>query len=810
MLGGIYCYDRNNGEWKHYTSSDDKPLLNALCLTLDRTGRLWAGTGGNGVFMYDREKDGFIRKFDVYNGLLNDVVYSLVTDRTGALWGSTNKGLFRIDVESFSVVCYTKQNGLLSDQFNYKSGFLADDGKMFFGGITGFVSFYPENLPKSSSRGRVVLNSLQVNNSEVKVRDKDVPLLDRSIMETSELVIPYSISAFTIGVTEINYSPSMNSDWLCCLEGWDRIWLPLGLPGRVTYSNLPPGTYRFKIKGGDTSFDEELVSLKIIVRPPFWRSLPAFFIYAFLLSCILASVICFIRKRMTEEDRRRRERINEMKEKEIYEAKIGFFANMTHELRTPLSLIKLPLNEIISRTGTSSPEYRNLLTIRANADRLLDLLNQLLDFRKLNLQTDKPCFIHSDVADVVRRTISRFVPSAKIRGIEIIADIPQHLSADADVEMFTKITSNLLNNAMKHSRSFVKVELSQEADTFSMIVSNDGDRIPPEASHKIFTPFFKLDDSSDGFGVGLSLVRSLCELHSGSVSYFEDKDNLTCFEVVLPSVQAGSFNMDKGEEDTGPGPKKDERVLDEGKKVILVVDNDVSFLDYVSRLLDERFQVLKASSGELALEMISETNVDVVISDIVMPGLDGLGLCSRIKEDVRYRKIPVILVSSEAAARSSRVDAMQAGADLVVEKPFRLEWLVAGIDNLIKTEYISSIQPDDEESDFGIIYTKADDGFVKMLVGIIENNLEDVDLDTSRLASMLNMSRATLYRKVSEVLNVTPNDFIRIIRLKRAAELLRRKEYRVSEISYIVGFRSSSYFSKCFSKYYGVLPKDFK
>lgn len=729
------------------------------------------------------------------------------------MWGSTNKGLFRIDPESFSVVCYTKHNGLLSDQFNYKSGYITDDGKLFFGGITGFVSFWPENLPKSSSRGRVVLNSLQVNNNEVKVQDEKIPLLERSIMETDELVIPSGISAFTLGITEINYSPSINSGWLCCLEGWDKIWLPVSFPGRVTYSNLPPGTYRFRIRSGDMSLNDEPVSLKIVVKPPFWRSLTAFCIYFVLILVLAGITVFFISKRMAEDEKIRQEKINEMKEKEIYEAKIGFFANITHELRTPLSLIKLPLNEIIERTGPSSPEYRNLLTIRDNADRLMHLLNQLLDFRKLNLQAHTPCFMHSDVTDVLRQVISRFGPSAKIKGIEIIQDIPPHLYADIDVEMFTKITSNLLNNALKHAESVIRLEMLASGDSFSLIVSNDGDRIPPEAVGRIFTPFFKIDSGTDGFGVGLSLVRSLCELCGGSVTYFESAEFLTCFEVTLPAVHVGSFNLagrSRAEGRASAESRKGPGVLDDGKKVILAVDDDASLLDYVARLLEVRFRVIKASCGEQALEIIADTDVDVIISDIVMPGIDGIALCSRLKEDMRYRNIPVILLSGENAAKSVRAEAMQAGADLVVDKPFRLEWLLAGIDNLLKSDYMSSVQSGSGDAAAETIYTKADDGFVKVLVETIENNLEDVDLDTNKLASMLNMSRITLYRKTSEVLNVTPNDFIRTIRLKKAAGLLRQKEYRVSEIAYIVGFRSSSYFSKCFFKHYGVLPKDFR
>ena len=382
--------------------------------------------------------------------------------------------------------------------------------------------------------------------------------------------------------------------------------------------------------------------------------------------------------------------------------------------------------------------------------------------------------------------------------------------------MFVKMTSNLMNNALKHARTRIVVDLliDDNAQDFLLTVANDGDRIPQELSDEIFTPFFKVEKSSDGFGVGLSLVKMLVELHGGSVRFYENSEPLTCFELCMPVVHAGSFNLDRSREreiEVETRSSRDDSLLDSDKKVILMVDDDVEFLDYISRLLESKFRVIRATNGSQAWDLLEKRSINMIISDIVMPEMDGRTLCTRVKSDLRFRHIPVILLSSETAAPASKSDAYACGADQIVDKPFYYEYLIACISNLLKANYISEAAKfTAEENSDSLVFTKADDGFMNMLIEMIESHIEDVDLDINKLASMMNMSRATLYRKTSEVLRVTPNDFIRTIRLKKAAELLRQKEYRVNEIAYIVGFSSSSYFSKCFYKHFGVLPKDFK
>ena len=813
--GGVFLYDRVTDSWKLYSKDEDGDvsLLNATCLEFDINGRLWLGTMTSGLYIYNSSSDSFKKKFTSSNGLINNMIYSLVKDRSGNIWGSTNKGLFRVDQETLYISTYTKENGLLSDQFNFKSGFLSKSGRMYFGGISGYVSFIPENIPRSSTTGEIMITSLELDNQMVDVREGNKPILLESIMNTKSIDIPHYYSNFGLELSEIKYSHSVKNEYYYILEGWDRMWNPITLPAKVNYSSVPYGKYAFVIKASPYS-DEDILKLGVNLLPPFYMSKIAYALYAFLFLLLLIFLYYVISKKVKDKSIARQKRIDDEKEKEIYEAKISFFSNITHEIRTPLSLIKLPLNDIIEKTSPTSPQYKNLITIRDNSDRLLTLVNQLLDFRKVSSQAHEPIFIHTDLAKIVNGVISRFNPSASIKRIDIILDIPLELLMDVDVEMAVKMTSNLLNNALKHARSTIDIVLKTYDGRVSLIVANDGDKIDKEYKEKIFSPFYKLSEESDGFGLGLSLVKLLAELHQGEVLHYEDERGFTCFELILPTEQVGSlhFEPNKGEVSTeGASSCKMKTTLEHNKKKILLVDDNPDFLQYVSGLLEEKFTVYVAKDGVEAWGIISNTEINILISDIVMSQMDGIELCERIKANSYYKHIPVVLLSSGAADKHVRVNAMSKGADIIVEKPFYIEYLVAVIANLLKVNHISEVARSEVElSKEKSVLTKSDDGFINMLGDIIEDNIEDTELDINKLASLMNISRATLYRKTSEVLSTSPNDFIRSIRLKRAAELLRQREYRVNEIAYIVGFKSSSYFAKCFCRQYGVLPKDFK
>lgn len=808
MGEGIYSYDRQTGVWRRYmnvSSSYGTSGSYVACLLEDGRGRLWAGTEGDGLCLYDKDKDSFSSVINTRNGLLSDVVSCLECDRSGNIWGGTNKGLFRMDAVTFGVRTYTHSNGLPSDQFNYKSCFMDIAGKVYFGSINGFVSFVPERMSKENRRPEVCMTDLLVNNRKVRPGDQ-YGLLDSSIMDTKRLVVRPGIKNFTLCMTEINYVPAHNTNWYYSLENWDRQWIPAKMPARVTYSNLPAGKYVLHVRA-DNIDSTDAASLEIVVKPPFHRTTFAYVMYFVLMTCASGVGFSLAKRKMEREKEEGERRRNEEKEREIYKAKITFFSNITHEIRTPLSLMKMPLEEIISHRTKSDADYDNLLIIRDNTDRLMNLVNQLLDFRKVNGSGIEPQFVRADLTKVLGGVVHRFLPSARLKGCDLESDIPESLMADVDVEMFVKIVSNLLSNALKHADGHIWITMAQVADSCEISVTNDGDRIPPELSEKIFSPYFKVDENSDGFGIGLPFARSMAEIHKGSLRLTDGPDGMTRFTITLPLEQENAFrcldNVLEVPEIVTGGSSTD------SEKTLLLVEDDMPFVDFITRHLSGKYNIIKAGGGKRALEILSNNHVDLVLSDVVMPGMNGIELCRAIKGDPRLRHIPVIFLTAEVSPQF-KADAALAGADDYLGKPVYMDFLVSSIENQLRNGYVSeTIRNIGETEPSNLVYTKADESFLNALTQLINDHLEEADLDVNKLASLMNMSRATLYRKVKESLKVTPNDFIRVVRLKKAAELLRQKEYRINEIAYITGFSSSSYFSRCFYRQYGVLPKDF-
>jgi len=575
----------------------------------------------------------------------------------------------------------------------------------------------------------------------------------------------------------------------------------------VTYSNLKAGKYYLMVDG------EKRPKIEINIVPPFYASRAAYILYV--ASC-LNRTCSFAKDRIKQTKHKNAMKIKELemnKEKEIYDAKMNFFTNVTHEIRTPLSLIKMPLEAVMENTPDSDANKENLLIIQNNADRLLTLVNELLDFRKIESGGIKTAISRIDVIPVTKAVTDRFVPSLEMKGAKFISDIPESLNADLDAEIYTKIISNLMNNALKHCKNEVGLKISSNGNTFRVDVYNDGDSIPKEYSEKIFHPFFKIEEKSAGSGIGLAFSRSLAKILNGSLSLEDSASHSTLFSLVLPIEQKSTETAE--EDDVGKIISKAGKELDntmninKHKVVLLVEDND-EFRSFVASQLNGEYDILEASSGEEALKITKSEYVDVIVSDLMMPGMSGMELCEKIRQDVSLCHLPFIVLTANTSIQS-KLEGMEAGADEYIEKPFSVDFLKARIKNLLESRnrIIDAYKRTPEVALNTIAHNKSDENFLNALAKVIYDKIDDVDLDVDTLAEAMNMSRATLYRKVGSISDLTPNDFIRLTRLKKAAELLKEKEYRVNEIAYIVGFKSSSYFTKCFYKQFGVLPKDF-
>ena len=604
------------------------------------------------------------------------------------------------------------------------------------------------------------------------------------------------------------------------LEGFDTDWLTVGESPIVTYSNLRYGDYTFRVKvaNSDGVWSDDEVILEVHILPPFYLSIWAYCVYALLIiGCSLYTVMYF-KRRSNNKHRRQMEKFEQEKEREVYHAKIDFFTNVAHEIRTPLTLIKGPLENIILKKQVDAETREDLNVMKQNTERLLNLTNQLLDFRKTESQGFRLNFAKCNVTEVLKETHVRFTSLAKQKGLEFTLQVPEKdFYAHVNREAFTKIISNLLNNGVKYAESYVHISLEvPEADdnnSFCIRTENDGVIIPNEMKEEIFKPFVRFNEKEDGkvttgTGIGLALSRSLAELHQGTLAMGAGEENNT-FCLTLPIVQDMTITLtpepeagiDKMSEiPAGEAEKKDNR------PTVLVVEDNA----FVVRQLSKEYAVLTATNGEEALQVLDGNYVNLVVSDVVMPVMDGFELCKTIKSDLNYSHIPVILLTAKTNIQS-KIEGMELGADAYLEKPFSVEYLQACASSLIQNR--EKLRKAFAQSPFvaanTMALTKADEDFIKKLNEVIQVNYSNPEFSMDDMADSLNMSRSNFYRKIKGVLDLSPNEYLRLERLKKAAQLLKEGENRVNEICYMVGFNSPSYFAKCFQKQFGVLPKEF-
>ncbi|MEA4903334.1 MAG: two-component regulator propeller domain-containing protein, partial [Petrimonas sp.] len=816
---GIFSYDRFSEAWQHYLSTTDMPDENTgksiICLLQDKKNRLWIGTEGAGMGIFNRETNSFSSVITSNTGLPNDVIYKLIEDSKGYIWGSTNKGIFRLDPESMEVVTYTHSNGLLGDQFNYKSGFKDHNGKIYFGGVKGFVAFNPGDLGINEYIPPIVLTSFQIQNKEVSLNEEESPLI-KSITQNNSFNIPYNASV-SIGFAALSYVYPNGNMYAYKLEGRDNDWIYVNQAHQVNYADLSPGNYTFKVKGANSDgiWNEAGASLTITILPPWYKTVWAYLLYLVTTGAILYySINNFVRKAKRRNARILKE-LENTKEKELYTAKIEFFTHITHEIRTPLSLIKIPLEDVINDIDRQSPYLENLTIIQRNVNRLLKLVNELMDFRKTESRVLRLNFSKTDVISIINETISRFRPSFESKKITFnTVHSIESLYADVDREVFTKIVSNLFSNALKHSHTVIELDVKYDEKCFEIKIENDGDTIPDEYVEKIFEPLFKLNKNLQGSGLGLAFVKSLVELHKGTIYCDNSKMDRTIFVMTLPIKQEQSINI-HDEEGKFEKTESSQIALLESQKpsatpTILTVEDNEEFQQLLYKQLSKKYHVLQCKNGMEAINILDKENIDIVICDIMMPVMDGLEFCRTMKENIKYSHIPVILLTARTNLES-KIEGINCGADEYIEKPYSTEYLLARIENLLenrrKMQEIFRNSP--ELAYQNITHSKADEDFLQKLIAIIHDNLDEPDLNIDMLAAETAVSRSTLYRKVKNVSELSPNDFIMLIRLKKAAELIKEKQYQISEIAYMVGFSSPNYFSKCFYKQFGVSPKDF-
>lgn len=819
MGNGVFQYDQKQDLLTHYIAEGGNSLSsNAVSsITEDHVGQIWFSTDRGGICVYNKK----LRKFDSYSikdSLPDDVAYKILEDKNHNLWFGTNQGLVKFNPENKQVRVFTQNEGLLSNQFNYKSGLVSSSGKLYFGCLEGMIAFKPEEFKENKFMPPVYITKLSIFNKEISPNTADSPI-KKSIEHTDKITLPYYQSNITLDFISLSYTAPQANMYAYKMDNIDMDWIYTQNNQSASYSKLPPGKYVFRVKGtnNDGLWNEDGATLEIIILPPWWASNSAYLIYFVLFFTILYYSIRLSLKKYKKRNEEQQKLFEIEKERELYEAKVDFFTDIAHEIRTPVTLISGPLESIIEMDIPNENVKRNLSFIKQNTNNLLDLINQLLDFRKVDSHKFLLSFRNTDINLLLKEIIDRFQQQAnsskKILKLQFFSDEP--ISAMVDKEGVLKIVNNLLSNAIKYSRHEIEVSLFRDDTYFTIQVSNDGELIPEELKEKIFEPFFQvkaLNRETTGSGIGLSLARSLAELHEGYLFYTSISDTNN-FILKIPLSQESIINKQEEIALQSDYIVEQEEFLTSKKQneSVLVVEDNPDMLSFIADKLDETYTVERAKNGIEAQKILQMKSIDIVVSDIMMPEMDGFELCEFIKSDIEYSHIIVILLTAKNDL-NSKIKGLEIGADAYVEKPFSFQYL-----QTLLTSLMSNRRRDIElflKKPFLPIQqsnmNKADEQFLNKIIEIINENITDSNFNVESLADLIYMSRSSLHRKLKSTIDTTPTDFIRLVRLQEAAKLIQEGKYRINEICYLVGINSPSYFIKLFQSQYGMTPKEFE
>ena len=805
-------------------------IKTAQCIYQGSDGRLWFGTR-LGLYSFDEKKGKLMHLTDA-DGLPNNVVYGIEEDSFNNIWVSTNMGLGCYNPLNGKFRNFTIADGIQSNQFNSYSYCRTSDDQLYFGGINGITTFRPELLIDNPYSPRPVITKLMLYDKEVRPGD-GTGILKKHISDTDSITLDNSQRSFTLKFVVSNYLAGKHNTFSYILEGYDDNWLVTQSPRSVSYINLPHGEYCFKVRSAnnDGKWNNNPTSLYIRILPVWYETWWArILIFVFLVIAISLVLRHFwVKKQMqTKLEMEHKEKIHQ---EEISQMKMRFFINISHELRTPLTLIMAPIQEMKVRT-TDKWMKEQLGFVERNTTRLLHLVNQLMDYRRAELGVFKLRVIKTNIYSTVKDCFSFYEKLARHKSLSynLISDL-EGTEVLADAKYVEIILNNLLSNSFKYTKEgSITVNLSLNDGFLILSVSDTGIGISPSKHKKIFERFFQLDSEHIGSGIGLSLVQRLVELHHGWIELESEPGKGSTFSVFIPQDEAvykeGEMADQKTEmevpahftntkemffidsEDSIKGDDEDTDYSVRG--TILVVEDNDEVRHYLKSGLSKVFSVLQAENGEVALEVLKNNNVDIVITDVMMPVMDGVKLCKNIKQNISTSHIPVIMLSAKTDL-SAQKEALEMGADDYIQKPFSLSVIITKIQNMMRTrhrmiEYYSktlSVEPEK------VTFNPVDEELLKRAVEIVKENLDNTDFSTEDFASRMNMSRSNLHLKLKALTGESAIEFIKKIRFSEACRLLKEGRYNIAEISTMVGFSTPSYFATSFKKYIGCLPTEY-
>lgn len=795
-----------------YKESDHRhlPADKVMSLYIDRDGELWAGSYGGGLMLYDKENDRFstFRSTELKN---NRIAYSMIRDEDGRMWVATSNGLTSFSMPFSEVRYYTADDGLLDEIVDGNSAVRTPDGNIWFSSHNGIVGFNPRLFHTDGKVPPIVLTGFYVNGKKVNPGENEP--IKVNVNEVRKMTLTHKQNNFGFSMGLLGFSSPATNALYYMLEGYDDDWHRLDGGTTFSYQNIPAGKYVLRIKGidGNGIWNETHHPLAITVKAVFYKSTTAYLIYICLIIILMAVLAHYSSDLAVKRERAIAEKAKRAREEELFHEKMDFFTNIIHEIKTPLTLIKTPLQNIMA-TGGISGEVKDDLNVISNSTDYLDkLVKELLEFIRIEEHGWVMEWKHVDIVERIGFLYYNFKETARGRNLKMtFKHTDNALIINADDTALIKILNNLLSNAMKYAETFVTIEVDDSGDGYVTVsFKNDGPKIPDERKEEIFKPFIQYSDErspySQSFGIGLPLARTLAELHGGTLTL--KNEDITDFVLRLPK---GETDAELEVQDTSSNADQNEEA-DSSLSTLLIVEDNAELSSYLVRKLGHDFNAVSVPSAERAMSMIAGGDVDMVLSDIALEGMSGIELCSKVTADISTSHIPVVMLSA-LSSPEVKVKCMEAGASLYIEKPFNLEYLVESLKVIarkresLKIAHLSGIAGDDKDK---FALTDSDAVFLQRLEKAVTENISDTEFGPDELAEAALVSRSTLVRKMKSLLNMTPNDYIKVRRLNAAAAMIENGASRINDVCYAVGFNTPSYFAKCFKKQFGVLPADY-
>lgn len=803
-----------------------------LSLYQEDNGDLWIGTSaGLNLLKKEKREQGHFIRYDYTVNLPNNTVHGIINDNKGNIWVSTNKGIAKINKGNNQITAYYQRNGLQNNEFSdgayYKSKF---NNYIFFGGISGFNYFNPEQISLSNYVPNFQISSFKIFNTEINIHDRIKTGKDG----IEQLILNYKENVFSINFLAMDFIQNENCEYKYLLEGIDKDWIFNGNHGYANYANLKPGEYKLLIyyTNSDKVWVQKPYALHIKINPPYWQTPFAHCIY-FILSCIFIYFTYIIVKRKFNKKRKLLiEKLERQELKNIHEAKLRFFTNIAHEFYTPITLIYGPCERLLDYHNSDEyiRKYTNI--ILSNAERMKHLISELMEFRKIDrdLMTIAPKRIN--ITRLIKEISSKFQEIIEENCINFTINMPQSdvywISDESSIE---KILFNIISNAFKYTpqEGYIKIKISERDNLLTFEITNSGKGIKQENINKIFDRFKILDDFENQIekgnvgrnGIGLALTKSLVTLLDGKIKVESTLEEHTTFYIELPLLEEKKSNPQTKEEELPISPEISKEIIqlqsrnDNNEPIILIVDDEKDIRTLIQETLSTKYiNIIQASNGIEALNLMKTKRPDLIICDIIMPEMDGIEFARELKSNIFTSHIPIIFLSAKNSIED-QILAEESGSDTYLTKPFHPKHILAKVDNIIDKhkqlqKYYLSSATSYELLDNGNLIHKEDKDFFKKVIDFIEQNIENEDLSVPLICDKIGISKMTFYRKTRKILNLTPSDFIKNIKLNRAIVLLKTTNFTVQEVIFRCGFNNRSYFYREFFKLYNMTPKEYK